>query len=66
MTEENFNTEGCAEFICRTPGAVRNLVMRRKIPYRKCGGRLLFLKSEIMDWIENAPGLRLEDIVKEK
>lgn len=63
---EYLSTEQCAELIHRTPGAIRNLVMRRKIPFRKPGGRLMFLKSELMAWIENAPGVRLEDIQKKK
>ena len=62
MDQEIFNTEECGTFIKRTPGAMRNLVMRRKIPFRKVGGRLVFLKSEIVEWIENAPGVRLKDL----
>jgi hypothetical protein len=36
--------------------------MRKKIPFRKPGGRLLFLRSEIEQWIELAGGVRLEEI----
>ena len=64
--EEYFNTEQCAKFINRTQGAVRNLVLRRAIPYRKPGGRLMFLKSELIAWIENAPGIKLEDLEDQK
>jgi len=53
--------ELCA-YIHRSPGAVRNLVLRRAIPYRKPAGRLLFLKEEIDRWVMGAPGSRLEDI----
>ena len=56
------DTAQCAEYIIRSPGAVRNLVMRRAIPFRKLGGRLLFLREEIDKWIEKAPGLRFEDM----
>lgn len=45
--KEYLNAEENADFIGRSPGAVRNLVMRRAIPYRKVGGRLVFLRSEI-------------------
>ncbi len=45
-----------------TPGAIRNLVMRGKIPFRKVGGRLVFIKSEISEWVETSPGLKLEDL----
>ena len=55
-------TDECADLLRRTPGAIRNLVLRRAIPYRKQGGRLYFLREEIEKWIEGAPGLRIEDI----
>ena len=56
------NTDQAAAFLGRTTGAVRNLVMRRAIPYRKAGGRLYFLKSELEAWIERAPGLPLHEL----
>lgn len=49
----------------RTASAVRNLCMRRKIPYRKAGGRLVFLAHEIQSWVEQGPGLKLEDLKKQ-
>lgn len=60
--EEIFTTAEAAEYIKRSPGAVRNLVMRRAIPFRKPGGRLMFLRSELVEWIMDAPGVRLEDL----
>jgi hypothetical protein len=60
-----FNTKEVATLIGRTPGAVRNLVLRRRIPYRKPGGRLMFLRYEIEAWIEGAPGIKLVDLKKE-
>jgi len=57
-----FNTEQAAEKIKRTPGAVRNLVSRRLIPFRKCAGRLYFIEHELDAWIDGAPGVRLEEI----
>lgn len=57
-----WNTFELAEFLGRSPGAVRNLVMRRAVPYRKLAGRLVFLKREILAWVEKAPGLKLEDL----
>jgi len=64
MNSLYLNTKQCGELIGRSPGAVRNLVYRRKIPFRKPGGRLIFLKSEIEAWIESAPGVKLEEIKK--
>jgi len=60
--EQYFLTNDCAKFLKRSPGAIRNLVLRRAIPFRKPGGRLMFLKSEIELWIEKSPGIRLEDL----
>lgn len=57
-----FDTQGAGEYLGRSPGAIRNLVLRRAIPFRKPGGRLVFIKSEIDAWIDAAPGLRLDEI----
>lgn len=51
-----------SEMIGRSPGAIRNLVLRRRIPYRKPGGRLLFLAEEIYRWIDQAEGVKVEDL----
>jgi len=56
------NTMECADYIGRTPGAVRNLVLRRAIPFRKPGGRLMFLRHELERWIDQALGIRVEDM----
>jgi len=61
---ECLNTYQCGQLIKRSSGAVRNLVLRRAIPYRKVAGRLVFWKHEILEWIDGAPGLRLEEIDK--
>ena len=59
------NCKECGELINRSPGAVRNLVLRRKIPFRKPGGRLLFIREEIERWIEDSPGLTFQELKKE-
>ena len=51
-----------SKMIGRSPGAIRNLVLRRRIPYRKPAGRLLFLAEEIDRWIDQAVGVRVEDL----
>jgi len=38
--------------------------LRRKIPFRKLAGRLIFIEAEIQAWIEKAPGVHLENIKK--
>jgi len=59
---EYLTTKECGRLIGRSAGAIRNLVLRRQIPFRKPAGRLLFIRSEIERWIENAPGVKPEDI----
>lgn len=62
-TKERMSTVDVGEYLGgRSPGAIRNLVLRRAIPFRKVGGRLLFLRSEIDRWIDEAPGVRPEDL----
>lgn len=51
-----------SKIIGRSPAAIRNLVLRRRIPFRKPGGRLLFLTDEIEHWIEESEGIKLEDL----
>lgn len=46
----------------RSEGAVRNLVLRRMIPYRKPAGRLLFDKEEIDRWINQSEGISLDEM----
>lgn len=58
-----FDTQQLASYIHRTPGAIRNLVLRRAIPFRKPGGRLLFVKTEIDEWVASSEGVSLEEIL---
>jgi hypothetical protein len=53
-----------AQYLRRSPGAIRNLVLRRAIPFRKVAGRLVFLRCEIEEFVKNSPGLKLEDMDK--
>jgi hypothetical protein len=53
-----------SEYIPRSSGAIRNLVLRQKIPYRKCGGRLMFEKTEIDQWFLRSEGLTLDQWLK--
>jgi len=60
--EQYLTVEQLASYIKRSKGAIRNLVLRRAIPYCKPAGRLIFLKEEIDQWVQNAPGKKLEEI----
>ncbi len=60
------DTTEAASFLRKSPAAVRNLVLRKQIPFRKCGGRLLFIREELELWVQESPGVRMEDLVVEK
>lgn len=51
-----------SSYIDRSKGSIRNLVLRGAIPYRKQAGRLMFLKDEIDQWLQAAPGKTLVEI----
>ena len=55
------NIEETAIKLKRTPRAIRGLVLRRAIPFRKVGGRILFIEDEIDRWILSSPGKALEE-----
>ena len=67
MVESQYLTiNQCAELIGRSPSAIRNLSKRRKIPYRKAGGRLTFLAQEIQEWIDQGEGVSLTELKRQK
>jgi hypothetical protein len=64
MENQKFlNTHECGEMLGRTDNAIRRLVMRGIIPYRKIGGKLVFLENELLEFIENSPGKKAEEIL---
>ena len=44
--------------------AIRAMVARRQIPFRKNGGRIVFVHREIEEWIDSLPGVSLSEIRK--
>ena len=59
---EILNAEELARYLKRTPSSIRNLVMRRQVPFRKVGGRLVFFKEEIDKWVLDSPEISLEEM----
>lgn len=55
-----------ARIIKRTPSAVRNLVMRGKIPFRKAAGRLVFFEHELLEWIQSSPEKTLAEVLNDE
>jgi hypothetical protein len=63
MENHYLDIDQLSNYIHRSKGAIRNLVLRRAIPFRKPAGRLIFLKEEIDQWVHNAPGKKLDEIL---
>jgi len=57
-------TDDVADLLGRTPKAIRRMVERGQLPYRKLGRRVLFLREELEAFIEALPGVRPTDVRK--
>ena len=64
LAQNNYmGIQEAAAFLGRSESALRSLVFRRLIPYRKVGGRLTFIRNELTSWVDQrCPGLRPEEI----
>jgi len=62
MREKLLGVEEASEMLGRSQNALRRMVERKQIPYRKSGRRVLFLESELRAFIDALPGLSLEDV----
>ena len=50
-SKENLTVSEVAEYLNKKVGTIYNWVYKKKIPYHKTGGSLLFKKSEIDTWV---------------
>ncbi len=62
MKDRLLDVPETAAVLGRSENAIRRMVERRQIPYRKSGRRVLFLESELRAFIDALPGLSLEDL----
>jgi excisionase family DNA binding protein len=62
MRDRLLDVPETAAMLGRSQNAVRRMVERRQIPYRKSGRRVLFMESELRAYIEALPGLSLADL----
>ena len=60
--EQYLTVNELAEYIKRSKPAIRMLTMRREIPFRKVAGRLVFIKSEVDEWINMSKGIGIDEI----
>lgn len=51
--EEILSVEDAGEFIGLKVPTIYSLVSQRKIPFSKNGKKLMFLKSELLQWVKN-------------
>lgn len=47
-----------------TKWGLYNMVRRRQIPYRKRGKRILFIRAELTQWVQNLPGVNIEEALR--
>lgn len=52
MAKETMNALEAAEYLHLKLPTIYNLVSKKKIPFSKPAGRLLFLKKDLDKWIE--------------
>lgn len=48
----------------RTQSQIRHLIERRQIPFRRLGGRIVFLRRELEAFLARAPGCSVEEAVR--
>ena len=53
-------------FLGRTEKAVRKLVERRAIPFKKVGKRVVFDLRELQRWVESFPGVSLDEALSQR
>lgn len=62
MARVVLDVPGGAKTINRTDAALRQLVARNQVPFRKVGSRIIFFEDELLEWLDSKPGVRLEEL----
>jgi hypothetical protein len=60
-SEEVFDVSGAAAFTGETDKAIRARVARRSIPFRRWGGRIVFLRSELSEFLQALEGCKVQE-----
>jgi excisionase family DNA binding protein len=60
---ELLDVRGAADFLGRSERALRKDVERGKIPFRRHGARVLFRRSELLNWLDALDGVTVEQAV---
>jgi excisionase family DNA binding protein len=56
------NTDEVAMFLGRSPKAIRTLVERGQLPHRRLGRRIIFVRTELEQFVHMLPGMDIQDI----
>ncbi len=62
MNDGYLSVDEAASLFGSTPDALYRKVERGQVPYRKWGKRLLFKRSELLEFLDALPGMRPEDV----
>lgn len=60
------DVKGVASLLGLTEKGLRRQVDRRRVPYRRLGRKVVFIKSEIEAWMNALPGAKLEEVLSEQ
>lgn len=60
MNRKYLNVKDLCKYIYRSESSVRKMVMRKEIPFRKVGSRVLFVEEEIDQWVDNGYIIKIE------
>ena len=58
------DVRACAELLGGTEKGVRGLVERHLIPFKRLGGRIVFLRKSVEDWLTALDGVSTEEAIK--
>lgn len=58
------DVDGASSFIGCTEKTLRSGVARREVPFRRLGGRLVFLRSELERFVQQLEGCGLEEALR--
>ena len=56
------DTNEVAMFLGRSPKAIRKLVERGQLPHRRLGRRVIFVRTELEQFIQALPGMDIQDV----
>lgn len=59
------NVKGAADFLSKTPNAIRVMVCKNQLRASKKNGRLYFLESDLIDYLESGQRKSLKELASD-